>query len=46
MIGNNYPGPPGSDLLILRGRVGRTEGVMTMAFDMRYGFLLKWDPPV
>jgi hypothetical protein len=41
-----YPGPPGSDLLLLRGIAGRTKDVLTMAFDMRYGFLLKWDPPI
>jgi hypothetical protein len=41
-----YPGPPGSDLLFLRGLAGPTRDVMTMAFDMRYGFSLKWDPPI
>jgi len=41
-----YPGPPGSDLLLLRGRAGRTKDVMTMAFDMRYGFILTWEPPI
>ena len=41
-----YPGPPGSDLLFLRGRVRGTKDAMTMAFDMRWGFLLKWDPPI
>lgn len=40
-----YPGPPGSDLLLLRGQAGRTKDVMTAAFDMRYGFFLIYEPP-
>jgi hypothetical protein len=38
------PGPPGSDLLLLRGRAGNSQKVMTAAFDMRYGFCLMYEP--
>jgi hypothetical protein len=40
-----YPGPSGSDLLLLRGLAGHSKKQMTAAFDMRYGFLLKYEPP-
>ena len=39
-----YPGPPGSDLLLLRGQAGRTTGEMTGAFDMRYGSWIRYEP--
>ncbi len=39
-----FPGPPGSDLLLLRGRAGHSQKEMTAAFDMRYGFCLTYEP--
>jgi hypothetical protein len=39
-----FPGPPGSDLLLLRGRAGTSQKEMTAAFDMRYGFCLMYEP--
>lgn len=39
-----FPGPPGSDLLLLRGRAGNSQKEMTAAFDMRYGFCLMYEP--
>ena len=39
-----FPGPLGSDLLLLRGQAGHSKKEMTVAFDMRYGFFLRYEP--
>ena len=38
-----YPGPPGSELIFLRGFHANTREEATAAFDFRYGFYLRYE---